>query len=326
MSKNNKTKKIINIFVRVFIVLAVLGGIGVGGFFILDRAVVPSYFGKYGIHNLSDLVQMVKVMHNAPDEKVFITHPYTKDHETAVVKRLKEAGVPVENGKIVFSEIVDGNFTITEEAKKGVFVSDYELAAVLGQMLESGYLVSYLKDLSYFDTLSFEAKEIVLTPGEPTKTTEASTQYSSSAHVSLTIKLNTTNAQKHMAKEMDVPLFLLDMILPNYLYITSTYDLKILDNNEYEVTNATLGINGRTPKQSSILLNILISFIFPAEDEMTPDKLSEKFGDILNSGLKILGDVQFCKETTAAGDQNGIFVSLNPHIETEEPTPQPENP
>ena len=82
-------------FIKLFIVLAIIGSIGVGAFFILDKAVVPSYFGKYGIGGLGDLVQMVKVMHNAPNESKFITNPYTKINEDSAIRKLKNAGINI---------------------------------------------------------------------------------------------------------------------------------------------------------------------------------------------------------------------------------------
>ena len=142
-------------------------------------------------------------------------------------------------------------------------------------------------------------------------------KFATSAKISLTVKIDTTNAQKHMAEVMDVPLFLLNLIMPKNMYVTSTYDVSINNIGEYEVTNSTLGINGRSPKQSEILLQILIAFIFPEEENMNPQKLSDTFGNIVNSGLKSLGDVEFYTKTTTLGIENGIYVRINPHIDEE---------
>ena len=314
-----KSKKIVSFFIRLLVVLAIIGSLGVSAYFILDKAVVPSYFGRYGIKNLGELVQMVKVMHNAPDEKTFISNPYTVDNETSAVSKLETAGVPVYNGAIEFSKIADKEYTITEEAKNGIFVSDREMAAVFGQMLSSDYLLSveYFKNLDYFDTLSFESKEIKIVLGDDaTFDEELNCKFAQSAHVSFTIKLNTESAQKHMASEMDVPYFLLNLIMPDYIYMTTTYDVQILEDGTYEISNATIGINGRTPKQSRILLNMLITFIFPKEDEMTIEKLSQTFGETLNDGLKILGNIKFCSNKIGGAEQRGLFVSLNPHVDT----------
>lgn len=312
-----KSKKIANFFIRLLIVLVVIASIGVSAYLILDKAVIPSYFGKYGIKSLSELVQMVRVMHNAPDEKAFITNPYTTDNEISAVSKLEAAGVPVYNGAIEFSKIANNEYTITEEAKNGVFVSDREMAAVFGQMLGSDYLLSveYFKDLDYFDTLSFESKEIKITLGNDAAfDSVANCTYAQSAHVSFTIKLNTEAAQKHMASEMDVPYFLLNLIMPDYMYMTTSYDVKILEDGTYEISNASIGINGRTPKQSEILLNMLITFIFPKSDNMTIEKLSETFGETLNNGLKLLGNIKFCSNKIGGTEQNGIYVYLNPQV------------
>ena len=311
MEKSKKAKKTIGFLIRLCIVLAIIGSIGVSGYFIVDKVVIPSYFGKYDINGIGDLVALINLMHSTPDEKSFITHPYTSSHEQTAVAKLKDAGVPVNDGKINFDKIVEGDYIINPDAKNGLFVSDYEMAAILGQMLESGYLATYLEELSYFDTLSFTSKEVKMTPNGQMVEGENGALYSNSAEILLIVKLDTTNTQKHMAKEMDVPLFLLNLIMPDSMYLTCKYTVQINEENQYNVSDATLAINGKTPEQSQVLLNMLISFIFPKEDEMTISKLSEKFGDIVNSGLKVLGEVQFCTEKTGSGKQNGIFVSVN---------------
>ena len=312
MAKNKRAKKTATLLLIIFTVLAVIGGIGLAGYFVLDRVVVPKYFGKYNINNLNDLVKMVKVMHGTPAESEFIKHPYSADDEASAIKKLKDAGVPIENGEIIFKDIAAGQYVIT--ATDDVFITDHEMAAILGQMLKSEYLVSYFSKLEYFGTLDFESKEVVIVPSGETTIDEYGNKISDSAHVSLTIKLDTTNALSKMSAEMDVPLFLLIMIMPKHLYISCNYDIEILSDGTYAGKNATLGINGRTPEQSEILLNMLISFIFSKEDEMTIEKLADEFGNVVNSGLKILGEVEFCAKDVAGVVQNGILVKLNPHV------------
>lgn len=312
MAKKRRAKKTIALLLAIVIVLSIIGGLGVAGYFVLDKAVVPKYFGKYNINNLSDLVNMVKVMHNAPAESEFIKHPYSADDEAAAIKKLKDAGVPVENGEIIFKDIAAGNYSIT--ATEDVFITDHEMAAILGQMLKSEYLVSYFSNLEYFGTLGFEAKEVVIVPTTETEDDAVGNKISDVAHVSLIIKLDTSNALNKMSSEMDVPLFLLNMIMPKYLYISCSYDIEIAEDNTYNGQNATLGVNGRDPEQSEILLNMLISFIFTKEDEMTIEKLADEFGNVVNSGLKILGDVEFCTKNVAGVAQNGILVRLNPQV------------
>ena len=295
--------------------LAIIGSIGLGAFFVLDKAVVPSYFGKYGIRGLGDLVQMVKVMHNAPDENKFITNPYTKANEVSAISKLEWAGVPVYNGMIEFSKIADGDYQITQEAESGVFVSDKEMAAIMSQMLSSDYLLSveYFKNLDYFSAISIESKEIKIEPIE-TDYSAGEYEYSNKAHVSFTIKLDTKHAQTVMAEKMDVPFFLLNLIMPDYLYMTTSYDFEVLESGGYEITNAEIGVNARTPKQSQILLNMLLSFIYSEEDGMTISKLGETFAAALNDGMNIFGSIKFCKTTIAGEKVNGIMVSLEPDI------------
>ena len=317
MAKIKKSKKIASFFIKLSIILAILASIGLGGYFILDRAIIPSYFGKYGIKSMSDLVQMVRVMHNAPDEKVFIKNPYTKENEVSALSKLESAGIPVYNGAIEFSKIADNDYEITEEAKQGLFVSDKEMTAIIAQMFKSDYLLSveFFKNLDYFDTLSIEAKEIIINFNKEHSETDGDYCFSNEAHVSFTIKLDTQVAQSTMAKKMDVPFFLLNLIMPDFLYMTTSYDVKIQEDGSYKISNAEIGVNGRTPKQSEILLNILLTFIFSAEDEMTIAKLGETFGAALNDGMNILGNIRFC-ETKLAGEKvKGIMVSVKPEVE-----------
>ena len=315
MKNKSKTKKIANFFIKLLIVLSILGGIGLGGFLILDRVVVPSYFGKYGINNMGSLVQMVRVMHNAPSESKFITNSYTLENENSALNKLENAGVPVYNGLIEFGKIADGEYVISDEAKQGVFVSDKEMTAIIAQMFKSDYLLSveYFKNLDYFSTLSIEAKEIIVQLDE-IEAESNGYQFSEKAHVSFTIKLDTKVAQGVMAEKMDVPYFLLNLIMPDYLYMTTSYDVEILDDGGYEITNAEIGINGRTPKQSEILMNMLLTFIFKEDEQMTISKLGETLGSALSDGMNILGNIKFCRTVVAGETLNGIMVSVNPEV------------
>ena len=317
MIKRTKKQRIAGFFIKLFIVLAIIGSIGVGAFFILDKAVVPSYFGKYGIGGLGDLVQMVKVMHNAPNESKFITNPYTKINEDSVIRKLKNAGIPVdENNTILFDQIADGDYVISPDADNEVFVSDKEMSAILSQMFKSEYLLSveYFKNLDYFNTISIEAKEIIIEQAG-IDSTSGGYEFSDSAHVSFTIKLDTKVAQSVMAEKMDVPFFLLNLIMPDFLYMTTSYDIEVLENGNYEISNAEIGVNGRTPKQSRILLNMLLAFIYPEDENMTISKLGETFASALNDGMNILGDIKFCRTTIAGEQLSGIMVKVEPQVD-----------
>lgn len=317
----SRTSKTLSFFARLVIILAIIFGIGFSGFLIIDKAVIPNYFGKYGIHNFKDLIEMVRTMYNTPEEKDFITHPFKQADETSALSKLENANIPIIDGKIDFNKIIDGNIEINQEVKEnGEYFSDTEMAAVLEQMLQSGVLSSYLTELSYIDTLSLHARELIITlVDDQTTTTELDgTINSSSAMISLTVKVDTSKAQKHMAKQMDVPIFLLNLIMPDVLYITTRYNVTIDEEGNYQTTNNLITVNGRNQKQSEILLNLLVAFIFPKEDEMTAQKLGETFASITNSGLKILGDVKFTSKGTTSIQTSGITVALDPQIEGEE--------
>lgn len=318
-----RTVKTLSFFIRLIIVLSIIFGIGFSGYLVIDRAVIPNYFGKYGIHNFKDLIEMVQTMYNTPEEKDFITHPFKAADETSALNKLENANIPIVDGKIDFNQIIDGKVEINPEVKEnGEYFSDTEMAAVLDQMLQSGILSSYLNDLSYIDTLSIHARELIITVIEDDTMTELDgSRHSNSAKVSLTVKVDTTKAQKHMAKQMDVPIFLLNLIMPDVLYMTTAYNVTIDSEGKYVTTNTLITVNGRNKKQSEILLNLLIAFIFPEEDEMTVEKLGETFADITNSGLSILGDVRFTNSGSGLTQSNGITIALDPQIEggAEEP-------
>ena len=317
MPRKSKSKRIAGFFIKLLVILAVFTSISFGGYLILDKAVIPSYFGKYGINDMGDLVRMVRVMHNAPDEKTFITNPYTKENETSALSKLEAAGVPIYNGEIEFSKIADGEYDITEEAQQGIFISDKEMTAIIAQMFRSDYLLSveFFKNLEYFDTISIEAKEIIVDFEDNDVEVDGAFTFSKKAHVSFTIKIDTKTAQTIMAKRMDVPYFLLDLIMPDFLYMTTSYDIEVLEDEGYRITNAAIGVNGRTPKQSKILLNMLLTFIFPQDDNMTISKLGETFAVSLNDGMNILGDIKFCQAKIGGKTQNGIMVSVKPDID-----------
>ena len=75
------------------------------------------------------------------------------------------------------------------------------------------------------------------------------------------------------------------MIMPKTLYITLNFDLGIDDQSEWVFENGNIAVNGRTAKESEILLNLLINFIFDSiytkvKDSIINPNNHKTFGNI----------------------------------------------
>lgn len=297
--KKNKT---LRFFITLLIVLVLLGSIGVGGYFILDKVVVPKYFGEFGINNMGDLVQMMGTLYNSNDEKDIVTNGFTETDRVSAESKLIGVGFPkLANGNLDYKKLAEGDFYVSPDAQ--VELTDKELASLLGQMLNSGILAEKLPDLKYINTLTFSMLEVIITP-----MVENGVLNPNSAKMEFSIKIDTSSVRSQMANEMEMPLFLLNMIVPKTLYINVNFGLEISENN-WVYSNSSIGVNGRTSKQSEILLNLLIDFIFPVENNMTLEKLNEEFGGVVLKGLELLGNVQFTNSIYST-NQNGVVLTF----------------
>ena len=136
------------------------------------------------------------------------------------------------------------------------------------------------------------------------------TYSNNSADISSTFKIDTSLVREQMAKAMDTPLFLLNMIIPKTIYITVNYSISLGEDGNWKIDEKEMGINGRTAKQSDILIDLMISFIFPPEDEMTKDKMIEACGQVLLSGIEFLGALSFEYNIDGTGT-NGVVITMN---------------
>jgi len=131
-----KNRGTIKFFVVLIIVLSMLGGIVCGGYFLLDRVVVPKYFSSYGINNMGDLVGMMSTLYNMPNEKQIITNGYVEniDLPNAIAKlTAEEAHYPIkENGTFDFEAFAEG-----QRGAGGISLTDRELASVLDKLLDT---------------------------------------------------------------------------------------------------------------------------------------------------------------------------------------------
>ena len=293
-------------FLKLFIVLLILGGIITGAYFAIDKLVVPKYFSSYGIHNMNELVGMMKTLYSSPDEKSFITNAYTKIDETNAVKKLGEANFPkTSTGAIDYGAVADGEIAV----KKGKYhFTDREIGAILNEMAESGVLASKLPNLKYLNDMSMNVMEFIVSPAVVSEGDKFA--YSSNkADISCTFKIDTSLVRAQMAKEMDTPTFLLNMIIPKNMYIKVDYTIALDSSGKWVIEHEDMGINGRTAKQSEILINLLVGFVFPEEAEMTRSKLTEICGKVLIDGIELLGDLSFEYNIDSSGT-NGVIITI----------------
>lgn len=301
-------KKRYTFFIKLFIALATIVAVVFCAYLAIDKLVVPKYFKDYGINNMHDLVAMVKTLYNTPDEKDIITNGYTQADQRSAVKKLISANFPsVSETELDYAEISQGLDKSSLVSGQYEF-TDREIAGILDQMLDSGILASQLPNLKYLDTININILELIITPTEFTDN-EGNVYYDTdSANVSFTFKLDTSSVRTQMVHTMDIPTFFLDMIVPKTMYITINYNLFIDDYGVWQVGEGSIAVNGRTAKDSEILLNLLIEFIFPEEDQMTIDKFSIEFGNILIKGMDMLGQIRIKANVQASS--NGVVLTI----------------
>ena len=292
-------------FVRLVVALLIIAGLLGGAFLLLDKLIVPKYFGSYNINNLGDLVSMVSTLYSSPKEKDLIKNGFTLSDEANAEQKLKDVGFPrFENGELDYDRISSGDFVIpsTEE----LVLTDRELASVLDQMINHGVLTSKVPSLKFVNHMDLTILELNITPKADESLPEGFD--TKSAKVDLIFKFDTSAIIDQISKEMDTPVFLLNMIIPKTMYITLQYNLSIDENGECSADNGNMSINGRTVKQSQILLDMMVSFIFPEEENMTAEKLTDTMGETLIKGVDLLGNVEFRKNVKEG--QNGILITF----------------
>ncbi len=303
----SKKKSTLRFFVILFVVLASLGSIVFGGYLILDKVVVPKYFSEYGINGMGDLVGLMRTLYSLPNESEIITNAYSASDLKSATKRLRDANYPIdEDGTFNFEDFNNG-----QKGDGGISLTDKELAAILNKLMESTEFSEILPNLNYIDTLNINLCELDITPEEIDE------EYSKTkARIKAILKINTEEVRQQMANEMQIPIFLLNMIFPKQLYITCEYNVEIDNSGEdivWNISDGSLTINGSDQKKSEIFLNLLISFVFNQEENMTIDKLIENFGNILSQGTDLFGEIEFATGLGPYGKNNGIhFVEVTP--------------
>lgn len=291
-------KKKGNFFVKFSIALLCIAAFFSGAYLILDKIVVPNTFGEYGIHSMSELAGMMTTLYSTPKESKLITNGFTKLDTDNGEEKLKEI-FPTKAG----STDLDYNAISNGQTKEGATYplilefTDKEIAGIIDNMLELGILAKKLPNLAYINTIKINILEFTITPEETEGVINPD-----SANIHAIFKFDTSGIREQMASEMGTSLFLLNLIVPKTMYITLDYSLEHATDN-WVYNEGKISVNGRSAKQSEILLNLLISFIFPEEDNMNLEKLTLEFGNILQSGLELLGQAEY--------KEHGIIVTIN---------------
>ncbi len=284
---------------KIAILLSIIVVIFAGGYLFLDKVIVPKYFSTYGINDVPDLVGVVTSLYKSPNEKKLVTNGYTQNDITSAIKNLQDA-----NYKISDDGTIDN--TAPFQGDKAVKLTDREFAGICNKLIENGILIDVLPNLNYVNLLNISILEVNIKPNKELATDGGY----SGAKISFIAKIDTVDIREQIATQMETPLFLLNMIIPDTLYFSVSYDLDLTKSESERVSGGTIAINGRTATQSQILIDLLIDFIFPEEEKMNLEKFTDTFGNIVLEGIDVLGDFKFVDNIEKNGIKfNGILVT-----------------
>ena len=305
--KNNRKKS--GILVKVCVFLASFLAIIFGGYFLLDKLVVPKYFGQFGIGGINDLVDVVSSLYNSPKEAKLIKNGYTQIDLTNAISKLQNANYKIEDDGTIKEENInvfkgDGKLELT----------DREIASVCNEFLGNGLLEDSLSHLNYLNITKISLLDLIITIDEESIDEETLTY--SRAIIDFIIKVDTTNLREQIAEQMHTPIYLLKMIIPDLMYFEVNYEIDL--SKEENRTNGSIAINGRSAEKSENLINILIGFIFNDEDEMDLEKFTSEIGNVALQGIDSLGEFKFVKLDKQAGIVvNEVVADEEPELELE---------
>lgn len=287
------------IWSKVGILLGIVFAIFLGGYFLLDKLIVPHYFKDYGINGMGDLFGVISSLYQTPNESQLIANGYSDDDLQSALNDLTNAGYDFEidsEGKIVLGN----NF---KDSAVAVELTDREFAAVANSILKSNILDDNLQELNYFELGKLSILEVTFNFDEDSKSGDVYSR----ANISFIAKLDTAEMINQIEEQMETPKMLLNMIIPTTLYFSVSYDLDLERMENERISNGKIAINGRTEKQSEILINMLVDFIFPPEDGMNMHNFILEFGNIILKGIDELGEFKFKQ----VNERNGLFISAN---------------
>lgn len=289
-----KKKKSMGVWGKILVLLGIIVAIVSGGYIFLDKLIIPKYFSNYGIYGMSDLVGVVNSLYKNPKEEKLVTNGWSESDWNSASDKLLESGYNLdENGDIVIEGFRDNATTVE--------LSDREFASVCNKLLDEGILSDVLPNLQYVNLVNMSILEVNIVTNEESKRNDIYT----SANINFIAKLDTTDLKVQMSNQMETPKSLLDFIIPKDLYFSVSYNIDLEKTGDDRIADGTIAINGRTAKQSEILINLLIDFVFPPEDGMNLHKFTNTFGDIILKGIDELGDFCFKK----VDDRNGLLIS-----------------
>lgn len=294
------TKKKAGIFaLKIFAVLFFIVAVFASGFLFLDKIIIPKYFGEYDINGLGDLIGVVSSLYSSPDEKSLVKNGYSDADLTSGVEKLQGAGYKIEDDGTILPENMS-----TFKGTGKVTLTDREFSAICNRLLQTQILEDSLPNLNYINIMNITIVDLVITPDDESYNEETGTF--SKANILFIIKVGTDDLRTQIALQMQTPEALIKMIIPSELYFTVNYDID-LNAEEENRTTGTIAINGKTEKQSEILINLLIEFIFPSESEMNIEKFTKEIGNVALSGIDTLGNFSFLKDVEGSG-LNGMLI------------------
>lgn len=269
------------------------------GFLFLDKIIIPKYFGEYDIHGIKDLVNVISSLYSSPDEKELITNGYSDEDLNSGVKKLQDSGYKIENDGTILEENLEdfGGY-------ENVILSDREFAAICNELLKTKIFTNSLADLNYINIINISILDLVVTPDENFYDEETNSY--SKANVRLIVKINTADLRSQIAIQMQTQESLLKMIIPTNLYFTIDYNIDLTESFENQISGK-IYINGKNEKQSEVLINLLIDFIFPEEDKMDKNKFTITFGELIVESINTLGEFSFVSNIGEA-KLNGFLI------------------
>ena len=288
-------KKHSGVLTKLLIIVGIIIAIVFGGYLFLDKVIIPKYFSEYGINGMKDLIGVVNSLYKNPKEKKLVTNGWSESDWSSASNKLSESGYNIdENGNIV----IDG---FRANATESLELTDREFAATCNKLIDEEILTDVLPNLNYVNLINVSILEVNIVPDESSFVEGVY----NAANINFIAKLKTDDLKDQISSQMETPRSLLDMIIPNILYFQVSYDINLENLSEERIEHGSIAINGRTAKESEILINLLIDFIFPPEDGMNLHKFTNTFGEIILKGIDELGEFKFKK----VDERNGFLIS-----------------
>lgn len=286
------------LLIKVAGILLFVVAIFASGFLFLDKIIIPNYFGEFGIHGVGDLASVISSLYASPNENKLITNGYSDEDLNSGIQKLQNQGYKIENNGTITDKNLEnfrgeGQFALT----------DREFAALSNAFLKSEIFEESISELNYINTINITVLDLTITPYD--ESYDELTKTYKKANIDFLIRINTVDLRSQIATQMQTPETLLNIIIPNNLYFKINFDVDLTED-EYQI-DGSISINGRNEKQSEILINLLLDFIFPPEDEMDRAKFTKGIGEIILASIETLGDFSFAK---GIGDTelNGFMI------------------